>query len=410
MTTTFLGYKISSHLVAASCPSTETTEGVLDCIANGAAAVILKTAGGYLRSRQRNRDTDESRDVPAAPSLAETEEGYGERRCFINSQGFWAKSSFRREIMPINKGIELVREVKAATQAPVIASITECSLDIESWLQDCTAVETAGASAIQLDLFYMENILARDDFTIQFISLLREIICHCRIPIMPKLNIALPAEYAAYLFQRAGVHYVSLLDSIRSPAPLRFDEKGSPCRDRAMLGPGLSVFGSFMFPLTRFYTDALRRAGFEVCAGGGIQTAADILDLLLLGAGTVQMATEILLHGYRRFGELEKELNEALAAIGIEDSAALQKMGENISRPPDPNPLHAGFADMHSIGKKEWHLYYDPQQCSRCGVCTGQSFCRRIRRAGNTVSAEGCEGCGFCVSLCPTGAIALAGV
>jgi dihydroorotate dehydrogenase len=249
-----------------------------------------------------------------------------------------------------------VREVKAVTRIPVIASVTECSLDTEFWLRDCTEAETAGASAIQLDLFYMENLFALDGFAVQLISLLKELICHCHVPIMPKLNISLPAEYAIPLFRKAGIRYVSLLDSIRSPAPLHFDEKGSPYRDQAMLGPGLSVFGSFMFPLTRFYTDTLCRAGFEVCAGGGIQTATDILDLLLLGATTVQIATEVLFHGCRRFGELEGELNKMLAHIGIGDAAMLRKMGRDISRPADPYALYGGIGGINPIRKNTWHL------------------------------------------------------
>ncbi|MDR0719313.1 MAG: hypothetical protein LBF78_06720 [Treponema sp.] len=400
MKTIFLGYEVSSQLVAASCPATESAEGALDCVANGAAAVILKTVSGYSQNRQAGYDMNDTRNnMPAI----ESKETPGERRCFINSRGFWARSSFRREIMPVNKGTELVREVKAAARVPVIASVAECGLDTESWLQDCNEVEIAGASAIQLDLFYMENLLALDGFAVQFISLLKEIICHCHVPVMPKLNISLPAEYAVYLFREAGVRYVSLLDSLRSPAPLRFDKKGIPYRDQAMLGPGLSVFGGFMFPLTRFYADTLRRTGFEVCAGGGIQTAADILDLLLLGAGTVQIASEVLLHGYRRFGELDGELNEILAKIGIEDAASLREMGKNISRPADP--LYAGIGGINSMRKNPWRLCHDPQKCSRCGACTGQSFCRRVRRIGNTLSAEGCEGCEFCVSLCPGGAL-----
>jgi dihydropyrimidine dehydrogenase (NAD+) subunit PreA len=407
MKTLFLGYEVSSQLVAASCPATETAEGALDCIANGAAAVILKTFSGDPRHRQGEHDPRGSRNN----SFAIKNEGCGVvRRCFIDSRGFWAKSGFRREIMPMNKGIELIRKTKAAVRAPVIASVTGCSLDTESWLEDCAAAEAAGASAIQLDLFYMENLLDTGNFAMQLISLLKEIIYHCHIPVMPKLNSSLPAGYAAQLFLKAGVRYVSLLDSIRSPAPLRFDKNGRPYRDRAMLGPGLSVFGDFMFPLTRHYTDTLCRAGFEVCAGGGIQNAADVLDLLLLGAGTVQIATEVLLRGYRRFGELDGELGKILATMGIEDAAMLRKKGEEMSRPADPCPLSAEPAGINSIRKKTWPLCHDPLKCSRCGVCTGQGFCRRIRWLGGVLSAEGCEGCGFCVSLCPGGALSIAGL
>ncbi len=174
----FAGYETDGVIVAASSPATESIGKILECQKNGAAAVILKTA-----SKTRT------------PSSCSTP-----RRCFVRDGLFWAKSSFNREILTLEQGEALVRSCKTSgITIPVAASVTELSLEISDWLEDCKRMELAGADAIQLDFFYVENMLSELSFESRFVKLLCIIRENIRIPIMPKLNIALPAGYAAHL-------------------------------------------------------------------------------------------------------------------------------------------------------------------------------------------------------------------
>ncbi|GHU70283.1 hypothetical protein FACS189450_04490 [Spirochaetia bacterium] len=384
----FLGYELRGQIIAASCPATESSMGITACYANGAAAVILKTASSTRLDQ------------------GEAEDG---RHCLINKQGFWAKSTFNREIMPLNEGLELLKNTPRWSSfgfMPLISSVTELELDIEKWLIDCRAVEDAGADAIQLDLFYIENLLAVPGFEEKFIKLLKEIRNHAKVPVMPKLNIGLPAEYAAFLLKKAGIKYVSLLDSIKSPAPLSFSPEGQPVVNKMFLGSGLSVFGSFMLPITRNYTQVLCREGFEVCAGGGIKTAEDIAGLLFLGAKTVQAATEILLHGFERIKTLADETSVLLTKAGITDEENLKTTGQNLY---NPLPESAKYRAKWNIEK--CMLRKHPEDCFHCAYNNehpkGQAFCPRINYGGSKTIAihESCEGCGLCAQLCPHGAI-----
>ncbi|MDR1493289.1 MAG: hypothetical protein LBT05_11285 [Planctomycetaceae bacterium] len=368
MKANFLGYTLNGNIIAASCPATENAEKVRQCEKHGASAVILKTATG----------TD-------GGVLGENDK----RRCYFDKRGFWAKSTFPREIMPLNESVEILRTVNV--KIPIIASITETELAPEKWLADCVALENAGANAIQLDLFYLENLLSLPDFALQFTNLINEIVRHSKIPIMPKLNLGLPAEYAVYLLKQTDIHYVSLLDSVHSPAPLIFHiDKVTVNPD--FLGTGLSVFGNFMFPLTRNYTKIISDAGFEVCAGGGIKTVSDIAELLFLGAASVQVATDVLLNGFQRFSELQNELDTLLANLRITDVAELCRQA-SILYPVAPPKIAQKYACV------------DGARCLNCGRCIRQTFCEHIYRNGEKITISDCEGCGLCANLCKLDAI-----
>lgn len=335
----FLGYELTGHLIAASSPATETLSNIVACMNNGAAAVILKSASSTRLHDGKNR------------------------RCLIDKYGLWAESGFDREIMPIEQALLLTRQSVEQCNIPIIPSVTELTLESEKWIEDCQAFQNVGASAIQLDFFYFHNLLCNDNFNLKFINLLKEIKRNTIIPIMPKISISIPAELAAYLLVNAGVEYVSLLDSIHVPKP----------RNSLLSGEGLSLFGSFMFPITRQYTYVLSQTGIKICAGGGVTSAEHVQDLILLGASTVQIATEVLINGFSRFNQIEEDLNTMM---------------------PQDRPII-------SVGKRKAFFY--PENCTNCGKCRKQCFCSVAQELVKT--NEQCEGCGLCASICGSGAI-----
>jgi dihydroorotate dehydrogenase len=292
----FAGCETDGLIVAASSPMTESVDKVLKCRENGAAAVVLKTA-----SKTR---------MPSSSNAP--------RRFLVRGGFFWAKSSFNTEILTLEDAQSILKGCKSSgVTIPVAASVTELSLESADWLEDCGRMEAAGADAVQLDFFYIENMFSAPDFEKKFVKLLCDITNNVRIPVIPKLNVSFPAEYAARLLKQGGIKYVSLLDSIKTPPPVFIDWQDCETDNRRpvlefeekLCGGGLSVFGSFMFPLTAQYTDVLAKAGFEVCAGGGVTDGRGAANLLILGASSVQVATDVLLNGFRRFSALNGELD-----------------------------------------------------------------------------------------------------
>lgn len=335
----FFGYELAGHLIAASSPATESLSNIKACMDNGAAAVILKSASS---TRLHDRKT---------------------RRCHIDEYGFWAESGFDREIMPLEQALLLTKQSVEQCNIPIIPSVTELTLEPDKWIEDCQSFENVGACAIQLDFFYFHNLLCDDNFNSKFIRLLKEIKRKTMVPIMPKISIGIPVELASYLLVSAGVEYVSLLDSIQSPKP----------HNSYLSGESLSLFGSFMFPITRQYTHVLSKTGIKICAGGGVTSAKHVQELISLGASIVQIATEVLLNGFSRFNQIEKDL---------------------VVMTSKAKPII-------SIGKRKAFFY--SEYCTNCGKCRKQCFCSVAQKLMKT--NEQCEGCGLCASICKSGAI-----
>lgn len=346
----FLGYALNGCMAAASSPATESIDNICKCVQNGAIAVILKSA-----SSERRMD------------------GAG-RRCFINERGFWAESGFDREILPLEQAVALTKqavrfseEIKNSENVKpflTIPSITETTMNKKRWLESCKAVEEAGADAVQLDFFYCPNFMAEDTFNKDFVDLLQEIRVNCHVPVMPKMNIDFSPILMVRLLKKAGIKYVSLLDSIKSPKPMESD----------LPGESLSVFGPDMFCITRRYTDIFVKGGFQVCAGGGVTNAMQAYDLRHLGAATVQIATDVLLNGFERFHIIEKEMNE----------------------------LDVVEKEVFRGGRR---AVFIKEKCIGCGKCHKQTFCQ----TAYTLSSDNskCEGCGLCAQLCKNGAIVM---
>ena len=73
----------------------------------------------------------------------------------------------------------------------------------------------------------------------------------------------------------------------------------------------------------------------SLAVSGGVHGALDALKAVMTGADAVQLVSEILKHGSRRFGEIRKELEEFLVQHGYHSLAQAQG-SMNLSRCPDP--------------------------------------------------------------------------
>lgn len=268
----FMGKQLENPLIASSCIATESASNVLRLAENGIQGAILKSCADYQR-----------------------EDVSDKRQFAVDSNGYtYASSPFEKEILTIDECLEIMKELRMKTDILLIPSFTASSLSPDEWVPSCRKLELSGADSIQLDFFYMGNLIGTDGLSDKIVTLLREIISAVNIPIMPKLNINLPKDYIMPLLLKAGVEYVSLLDSVRSPY---LEEKGDDYRISNRLDSATtSCFGAWQLPLTLSYTYTAAQYGLKVCAGGGITCAKDVKKLLAVGATTVQSATFLTKH------------------------------------------------------------------------------------------------------------------
>lgn len=273
------GVKFSSPVIIASCPLTENKNNILKCAKEGAGGVVLKTAAMYQRSGE------------CEP-----------RKILQGINGYWAQSNFEREILTLKEAVELINGVRGCVDIPIIASVAAEDLSVHKWVSVCKQVEEAGVDMVQLDFFYMPDLTVQTDARERLSYLLSQLKREISIPIVPKININLPADFIFPILIKSDIHTVSLLDSVKVPLVKEWVEK-QDWEKNILTNEGTSFFGGWQLPLSlHFLMEALKHE-LTVIGGGGIQSVKDAQIMLNLGASLIQIASVAM---FGRWGEIAK--------------------------------------------------------------------------------------------------------
>lgn len=368
---TFAGLPLRNPLIMASAPPTETLDNIVRCTDAGAAAVITKTLADF--------------DVEAFP--------LGARRTHVDRQGLWALSTFRRETLGLDDGLRLVEASSSRVDIPVIASVGALSMDPESWSSVCRKVEEAGASAIQLDLFYAPQPRASADNIARLVDMIEDVCASTSVPIVPKLNLDLPPHLMAQVLPGTPVTSAFAIDSLRVPVPLDLRRGGHPLAEHAPNAPEASLFGAWQKPLTLQYVRTLAATSrLEVGASGGIVNGFDAIEAILLGAQTVQVATAVIRHGFKRITLILEQMEQYLESQGI---ARIDRICGSALERYAVSEQDLTFTDVQAA--------VDHDACIMCGHCTELVFCPDVNVVDSRIEiSDHCDGCGLCISVCPT--------
>ncbi len=370
LSTKFGGLTLDNPVIIASAPPTETLANIRRCAEAGAGAVVTKTMADFDHTRFE----------------------LGARRAMVDKRGLWALSTFRRETLTLAQGAELVADAKAAVGIPIIASVGGLDMEAESWVPACKEVERAGASMIQLDLFYVPHPRCSPENVSKLRALIEAVAESVSIPVAPKLNLELPAHYASEVLRDSPISAVFAIDSIRVPTPMDLDRLRPDAPNVTNAGE-CSLFGPWQKPITLQYVRVLaEHMPINVCAGGGLMTGADAVEAIALGASCVQFATAVIQHGFKRITRIVRELESGLAAAGIESVQDLVGRALN---------TYATSEEVITFDDVKAAVNVDV--CIMCGRCTRQVFCSDIQEAKGRIEVlPTCDGCGLCVAVCPT--------
>ncbi|MHA2406858.1 MAG: 4Fe-4S binding protein [Candidatus Ranarchaeia archaeon] len=212
------------------------------------------------------------------------------------------------------------------------------------------------------------------------------------IPLMPKLtpNVA-DIGSIAKAAEKAGADGIAGINSIRSLVGIDIDT-GKPL---------LQAFGGYTGPAIkpialRCVAEIAQSVKIPVSGIGGVNSWRDAVEMMMVGANTVQIATAVIWHGPKVFNMINKGILRFMKAKGYDSpedfvGKALPYLTttEEIAKKPKETPE------------------VDAETCNACKRCIEVCVYDAITLEDNIaqINADMCDGCGLCIQICPQDSI-----
>jgi dihydroorotate dehydrogenase (fumarate) len=300
LTTRYLGLTLKNPLVASASPLTGDLGNLRRLEDFGAAAVVL-------------------------PSIfeeeIEAEEAESERLTIARGESFAEALSYFPAAIGSGVGphayLDLIRRAREAVAIPVIASLN--GISPAGWRDYARLVEEAGASAIELNAYFIPSDLSLSGREIEsrYVDMLKSVKAAVAIPVAVKLSPYFSAPgYMAIALAEAGADGLVLFNRFYQPdidlPALRLQrdlELSRPAEIRlALLWIGV-LAGNI---------------GASLAASTGVDSADEVIKYLLLGADVVMTTSALLRHGMDYMAELAGGLRSWLAARDIDAVARIR--------------------------------------------------------------------------------------
>ncbi len=272
LTTQYLGLRLRSPLVASSGPLTGTVGGITRLAAAGAGAVVLPS----LFEEQVRAEAE--RDFRLAEAYADS---HHEAHSYLPDPDLAHHP---------RRYLDLVERAAAEAQIPVIASLNGVSSG--GWTDYAEAIERAGASAIELNIYYLpgDPLIPSRDAERRYTEILTTVKAVVSVPVAVKL-----APYFSSLGEMAVV-----LDHAGANGLVLFNRflQTDIDPESFTVSSGFRLSAASEAALPRAWISRLR--GLVRCSLGattGVETAADVAAYLLAGADVVMSTSSLLRHG-----------------------------------------------------------------------------------------------------------------
>ncbi len=270
--TKYLGLELKNPLLIGSSGLTASIDSIVKMVDYGAGGVVLKSLFEEEIILEHEKNMKEK--LGSQESNLE----------FLDYFDYQLKEN------TFKKQRELIDEIKAKTDVPVIASINCYS--VGEWFSYAKLLEDAGADALELNLYRIPskiNVTA-EEILKGYSEIVKRVKEHVQIPVSVKLS-----PY----FTDLG-HVVSQFDLLGVDGVVMFNRFYSPDidleNDRIASGPIYSSLND--------YTDSLRwiamlkeQVTCDLSASGGVHTPDTLFKMLLAGANSVQVVSAIYKNG-----------------------------------------------------------------------------------------------------------------
>ena len=291
-------------------------------------------------------------------------------------------------------------------RALIVSLMVPC--DEDSWKAILARVEDTGADGIELNFGCPHGMSERGMGAAvgqvpEYIQMVTEWCKHySRLPVIVKLtpnisDIRQPARAA----KRGGADAVSLINTINSimgvdPYSLTMQPSTGG------LGSHGGYCGPAVKPIALNMVAEIARdpetAGLPISGIGGVGNWRDAFDFIALGAGTVQVCTAAMVHGFKIVQEMNSGLSDYMDEMGFTSLDDFR--GRAVPTVSDWRHLN-----LNHISK----AVIDQDSCISCGRChiacedTSHQAITTIKDGKRhfEVKEDECVGCNLCVLVCP---------
>ncbi len=237
--------------------------------------------------------------------------------------------------------LKLVRRAREAVEIPVIASLNGSGGGGGGWTSYARQLEQAGASAIELNIFFLPTDLSLSGQEIErrHLDILKAVKAAVAIPVSIKLS-----PY----FSSVG-HMVRDLDQAGADGFVLFNRFYQPDIDLEALQPvrdlRLSNRGEIRLPLLWIAALSGRVTG-SLAASTGVQTAREVVKYLFVGADVVTSASALIRHGA---GYMKTLLAGLVSELETREATSVDDIRGRLSRASVADPAAFDRANYMKI-------------------------------------------------------------
>lgn len=287
---------------------------------------------------------------------------------------------------------------------PIIASVMVETR--EEWIRIIQDCQNAGVDGIELNFGCphgmcergMGSAVGQEPKLVELIT--RWATEEAKVPVIVKLtpnitDITEPARAA----KRGGADALSLINTIKCITGVDLDTfVPYPIVDQKSTHGGYSGPAVKPIALNMVKNCALDlQVGIPISGIGGIETWRDAVEFILLGAGSVQLCTAVMHHGFGIIRQLTDGLHSYMEEKGF--SNVDEMVGKALSNLTEWENLNLNYRVVATINK---------EKCTRCQLCytaCNEGAYQAISLSPDStipnIEANRCVGCNLCSLICP---------
>lgn len=291
--TSYMGLKLKSPIILGACDLSSNNDKLKRAVDHGVGAIVYKSifeeqvqVESFLHDERISQYNDIHAEMATLhPSL---------------------------EVSDIEYFLVKLRRTKESIPVPLIASLN--CVNESSWFKYAKLIEETGVDAIELNLYQIPVNFDIDASYIEQrqLEIVRGIKEILTIPVSVKLS----SEYTNLL------HFAKRLDMTGVDGMVLFNAFFQPDVDirKEIHKSEFNITNKGEYKKSLRFTGMLYgRIKTDICSSRGVESAEDIIKLLLSGASCVQMVSAIYRRGIDRISDINREISEWMDKKGYEN-------------------------------------------------------------------------------------------